>query len=103
MEGDLGQASAGSVEPKVTAGLAENRLVVLVDLLPADPTGIDRGGGGVLLVEDDRLVGRVDGVPAEGGGGRGRRRRPHLQTGRTRMIEMGEMGGVGGNIGGQQP
>ena len=69
MEGDLGQASAGSVEPEVAAGLTEDGLVVLVNLLPADPTGVDGGSGGVLLVEDDWLVRGVDSVAAQGSGG----------------------------------
>ena len=69
MEGNLSQASAGPVEPEVTAGLAEDGLVVLVHLLPADTAGVDRRGRGVLLVEYDGLVRRVDSVPAQGSGG----------------------------------
>ena len=64
VEGDLRQTSAGSVEPEVTAGLTEYRLVILVNFLPADTAGIYWGSGGVLLVEYDRLVWRVDSVPA---------------------------------------
>ena len=69
MEGDLGQASAGSVEPEVAAGLTEDGLVVLVNLFPADPTGVDGWSGRVLLVEYNWLVRGVDSVPAERSGG----------------------------------
>ena len=65
MESSLCQTSAGSVEPEVTARLTEDGLVILMHLLPADATGVDGRGGGVLLVEDDWLVRRVDGVPAQ--------------------------------------
>ena len=44
VEGNLRQAGAGPVEPEVTAGLAEDGLVVLVHLLPADTAGIDGRG-----------------------------------------------------------
>ena len=69
MESHLRQTSAGSVEPEVAARLAEDGLVILVNLLPADPTGVDGGSGGVLLVEDDWLVRGVDSVAAQGSGG----------------------------------
>ena len=65
VESHLRQTSAGSVEPEVAARLAEDGLVILVNLLPADATRIYWWGGGVLLVEDDWLVWRVDRVSAE--------------------------------------
>lgn len=48
------------VEPEVTTGLAENRLVIVMHLLVADPAGVDGRSVGVLGVEDHRLVGRVN-------------------------------------------
>ena len=65
MESHLRQTSAGSVEPEVAARLAEDGLVIFVNLLPADATRIYWWGGGVLLVEDDWLVWRVDRVSPE--------------------------------------
>lgn len=48
------------VEPEVTTGLTENRLIVVMHFLVADPAGVDGRSVGVLRVEDHRLVGRVN-------------------------------------------
>ena len=56
----MSESSAASpVEPEVTAGLAEDRLVVLVHLLVAHAAGVDGRRVRVLWVENHRLVGRV--------------------------------------------
>jgi len=56
VESCLGQSSADPVEPEVAAGLAQDCLVIVMDLFMADATGIYRWSVGVLWVEDHRLV-----------------------------------------------
>lgn len=48
------------VEPEVAPRLTEDGLIVVMDLLVADPARVDRRSIGVLGIEDHRLVGRVN-------------------------------------------
>ena len=48
------------MKPEIATTLAENRLIIVVDLLVADSARVDRWGVGVGRVEDHRLIRRVD-------------------------------------------
>jgi len=60
VEGRLVQPGADAVEPEVATGLAEDGLIIVLDLLVAYTARIDRRCGWILRIEHHWLAWRVD-------------------------------------------